>query len=42
MIVPITDDIVQKYLDPEQIHHLRKQSTKSSERNILVSQIIVQ
>ncbi len=42
MIVPLTDDIVQKYLDPEQIHHLRKKTKKSSERNVLVSQIVVQ
>jgi hypothetical protein len=35
MIVPLTDDIVQRYLNPEQIHHLQTQTKKTSERNIL-------
>jgi hypothetical protein len=45
MIVPLTDEIVQRYLDPQQIHHLRTQTStnrKSSERNILVGQIVLQ
>jgi len=29
MIVPITNEIVQRYLDPQQIHHLRTQTSTS-------------
>jgi len=38
MILPLTDEIVQRYLDPQQIHHLRT-STSSINKNILVNQI---
>jgi hypothetical protein len=37
MILPLTDEIVQRYLDPQQIHHLRA-STSSINQNILVNQ----
>jgi len=45
MIIPMTDELVQRYLDPQQIHHLRRQTSTSpinkenSERNIPVGQI---
>jgi hypothetical protein len=29
MIVPVTNDIVQRYLDPQKIHHLRTQTSTS-------------
>jgi hypothetical protein len=45
MIIPMTDELVQRYLDPQQIHHLQRQTSASpinkenSERNISVGQI---
>jgi len=39
MIVPLTNEIVQHYLDPQQIHHLRT-STSPINKKILVNQIL--
>ena len=35
MIVPVTDEIVQRYLDPQQIHQLRSQTTTNSVKSIV-------
>ena len=43
LIVPLTDEIIERYLDPQQIYHLRTQAStslienKTSERNTSVS-----
>lgn len=34
MIVPITDEILQHYLDPEHIHHLRSSKSPNEHRSI--------
>ncbi|CAF3607953.1 unnamed protein product [Rotaria sp. Silwood1] len=33
MIVPVTDEIVQRYLDPQQIHNLRTQTSITNKKN---------
>jgi hypothetical protein len=41
MILPITNEIVGRYLDPEQVHHLRSQtSTSPTNKKSLVNQIV--
>jgi hypothetical protein len=46
MILPVTDEIVQRYLEPQQLQRLRTHTSTSptnkkiSERNISVNQIV--